>query len=259
MHSTDLLVKCLALILNKLKSTMKTIQFLLLSLFLFGSSSCIINLPDTIYGSGNVITEERSVSNFNKLKVSSGIDVIIKYGNSESLEIKADDNLIEHIKTEVEDGTLKIYTTKNLRKARSMTAYLEYKKLNSIRISSAGDVSGANKLVTDKLRIDISSAGDLNLEVEAEEIYCGISSSGDAQLSGSTGLLEVDLSSAGDLHAYELISEKCDVSCSSAGDARVYATEELDLRCSSAGNIYYKGEAKLVSSHSSSAGSIVRK
>ena len=77
---------------------MKTIQFLFLSLFLVGSSSCVINLQDTIYGSGDVITEDRSVSDFNKLKVSSGIDVIIKYGNSESLEIKADDNLIEHIK-----------------------------------------------------------------------------------------------------------------------------------------------------------------
>ena len=238
---------------------MKTIQFLFLSLFLVGSSSCIINLPDTVYGSGDVITEERSVSNFNKLKVSSGIDVIIKYGNSESLEIKADDNLIEHIITEVEDGTLKIYTNKNLRKARSMTAYLEYKKLNSIRISSAGDVSCTNKMVTDKLKIYISSAGNLDLEVEAEEIICDISSSGDAQLSGTADLLEVDLSSAGDLHAFELIAKKCNVSCSSAGDARVYATEELDLRCSSAGNIYYKGEAKLVSSHSSSAGSIVRK
>jgi hypothetical protein len=238
---------------------MKTIQFLFLSLFLVGSSSCVINLQDTIYGSGDVITEDRSVSDFNKLKVSSGIDVIIKYGDSESLEIKADDNLIEHIKTEVEDGTLKIYTNKNLRKARSMTVYLEYKKLNSIRISSAGDVSGQNKMVTDKLKIDISSAGDLDLEVEAEEIICDISSSGDARLHGTAEYLEADLSSAGDLHAYELIVENCDVSCSSAGDARVYATEELDLRCSSAGNIYYKGEAELVSSHSSSAGSIVRK
>ena len=238
---------------------MKTIQFLFLSLFLVGSSSCVINLQDTIYGSGDVITEDRSVSDFNKLKVSSGIDVIIKYGDSESLEIEADDNLIEHIRTEIVDGTLKIFTNKNIRKARSMTVYLEYKELNSIRISSAGDVSGQNKMVTDKLKIDISSAGDLDLEVEAEEIICDISSSGDAHLSGTADLLEVDLSSAGDLHAFELITKNCNVSCSSAGDARVYATEELDLRCSSAGNIYYKGEAELVSSHSSSAGSIVKK
>jgi hypothetical protein len=51
---------------------MKTIQHLLLVLIITGSSSCVINFPDTIYGSGDVISEERSVSGFEGLKVSAG-------------------------------------------------------------------------------------------------------------------------------------------------------------------------------------------
>ena len=53
--------------------------------------------------------------------------------------------------------------------------------------------------------------------------------------------------------------KKAEVSCSSAGDARIYATEEFHLRSSSAGSIYYKGEGQVVNSHTSSAGSIVKK
>ena len=238
---------------------MKTIQFLFLILLMAGSSSCIINMSETIYGNGNVVSEERPVSGFDGLRVSSGIDVIMRQGTGESLEIEADDNLMEHIKTEVVDNTLKIFTDKNIRKAKAMVAYLEYKELSSIRISSAGDVTGENTLQTDKLRIDISSAGDLELDVQAEEIRCDISSSGDARLSGSADILEADLSSAGDLSAYELITRECKVSCSSAGDARVFATEELDLRCSSAGSIFYRGDADLVSSHTSSAGTISKR
>jgi len=238
---------------------MKTIKFLILILLVTGSTSCIVNFNETIYGSGNVITEARDVSGIDGLKVSTGIDVVIKQGDKESLEIHADDNLMEHIKTEIVEGTLKIYTDKSIRQEKSLKAYLMYKDLNMLRITSAGDVTGENTLKTEKLRIDVSSAGDLKLDVEADEISLDISSSGDVRISGTAGYMDADLSSAGDLNAYELIVKDCEVDCSSAGDARIYATGEMDLSCSSAGSIYYRGDAVLVSSHTSSAGSIVRK
>lgn len=238
---------------------MRQLQYTILVFLIIGSSSCFISPHETIYGSGNVVTEERDIGEFTGLKVSSGIDVVIRQGKEISLELEADDNLHEVIITEVDGNTLKIYTRKNIRKSRSKKVFLVYKDLNTIRISSAGDVTGENTLKTGTLDIDLSSAGDLNLEVQAEKIICEISSSGDARLSGNTEVLVASLSSAGDLHAYELVAEKADVSCSSAGDARVYATEEFNLRSSSAGSIYYKGDGRVVNSHTSSAGSIVKK
>ncbi|KPL14664.1 MAG: hypothetical protein AMS26_09880 [Bacteroides sp. SM23_62] len=238
---------------------MRQLQYTILIVLIIGTSSCYISPRETIYGSGNVVTEERDVDDFDGLKVSSGIDVIIRQGTEISLELEADDNLHEAIITEVVDNTLKIYTRKNIRNARSKKVFLIYRDLNTIRISSAGDVTGENTLQTDNLSIDLSSAGDLKLDVQAEKIECDISSSGDARLSGHTDVLAASLSSAGDLYAYELIAKKVDISCSSAGDARVYATEEFKLRSSSAGSIYYKGDGRLVSSQTSSAGSIVKK
>jgi hypothetical protein len=238
---------------------MRQIQYTILVLLVLGSSACYFGPNETIYGSGNVVTEERNIDDFTGLKVSSGIDVVIRQGNEISLELEADDNLHEVIITEVEGDVLRVYTRKNIRKARSKKVYLVYEELNSIRISSAGDVEGENVLEADDLDIDLSSAGDLSLEVDAERITCDISSSGDARLSGSTRVLEASLSSAGDLHAYELKAEEVDVRCSSAGDARVYASKEFNMRSSSAGSIYYKGDGRVANSHTSSAGSIVKK
>lgn len=238
---------------------MKQLQYTILVFLIIGSQSCYFGPHETIYGSGNVVTEERDIGEFTGLKVSSGIDVFIRQGNDISLELEADDNLHEAILTDVEGGILRIYTKKNIRRARAKKVFLVYKDLNTIKISSAGDVTGENVLKTSGLDIDLSSAGDLSLEVQAEKITCDISSSGDARLSGSSEVLEASLSSAGDLHAYELHTKKAEVSCSSAGDARIYATEEFHLRSSSAGSIYYKGEGRVVNSHTSSAGSIVKK
>ncbi len=237
---------------------MRTIYFLSL-LVLVAATSCCLDPTETVYGNGNVVSEDRITGDFDGLKVSSGIDVFIKQGTNISLMVEADDNLLDILKTEVTDNTLKIYTSKNVRKSRSMKIYLVYEELNSIRVTSAGDVKGENTLQTDRLDIGLSSAGDLELDLQADEVHCDISSSGDARLSGTTDLLVADLSSAGDLYAYDLIAKKCKVICSSAGDARVYATEEFDLRSSSAGSIYYKGDGKIVTVHTSSAGSIVKK
>ena len=240
---------------------MKTLAYLSILLLFAAGNSCIsiINPGESVWGDGHVVSEDRTIDDFNRLKVSSGIDVLMKQGSEISLTLEADENLHDVIRTEVSDNTLRIYSDKNIRGAKAMKVYLVYKDLNAIRISSAGDVKGENTLKTNSLDIRLSSAGDLELDLEADEVNCKVSSSGDARLSGSTNLLDAELSSAGDLYAFDLIAEKCSVSCSSAGDARVYATEEFKLHSSSAGSIYYKGEGKLVRASTSSAGSIVKK
>ena len=236
----------------------RSIQLITL-LGIFMSQSCIVDYVDTIYGDGNVTTEQRDVEAFDKLRVSSGIDVYITQGNVETLELEADENLHEVIKTEVREGTLRIWTDHNIRKAKAKKVHLSYKNLSSIRISSAGDVYGTNRMTAEDLRLSLSSAGDLKLEVDASSIDINISSSGDARLSGTTDILEASLSSAGDLHAFDLEAKKCKVNASSAGSARVYASEELDLSSSSAGDIHYKGDGKITRMSTSSAGSIVKK
>jgi len=147
----------------------------------------------------------------------------------------------------------------NIRRAKSKKVYVTLPELKELKISSAGDCEGQTPFSCDELRLGISSAGDLSLEVVANEIYLDISSSGDARIAGSTNVLDVNLSSAGDLRAYDLIAKKVDVNVSSAGDARVHATEEISMNASSAGNIYYRGDARVLHSSSSSAGDIIKK
>ena len=220
---------------------------------------CYINLGESVSGNGHVAEETRNTGGFHSLKVSSGIDVFITQGDDEFLRLEADENLLEHIKTEITDGELKIYTDVNIRMARSKKVFLGYEKLKSIHISSAGDVNGENAMHTDDLKLRLSSAGDLKLELIADEIDLDISSSGNVTLAGKTGYLKADLSSAGELDAFELEAGKADVSVSSAGDARIYVTDEARFKCSSAGDIVYKGNPKILDMHTSSAGDIRRK
>lgn len=237
----------------------KTVLFVFLLSSIILTSGCVINVPNSVVGNGNVITKERSVSEFKGIKVETGIDVYLSQGDNQHLEVEADENLHEWIKTEVSGDILHIYADKNIRNAKTKKVIITCKTLNMLDISSAGDVKGQTKFVVDQLDIDMSSAGDLELSVEANRIDISLSSAGDADLNGSANIFNADLSSAGDLNAFDLAARKGEVTVSSAGNARVYYTDEASFRCSSAGNISYKGNPVLNDIQTSSAGSISKK
>jgi hypothetical protein len=235
---------------------MKALRLISIPLFLLLINGCDWNVPCSMSGNGNVVTEERHVSGFNGLSVSTGIDVYIAPGDEETVKVVTDENLLGVLKTEVRGNTLKIYFSESVCGTKSSKVYVRYSNLSSLSISSAGNVKGEGILVTDELNIELSSAGNLELNIEAEKTYIDISSSGKAFLSGRTGYLEAGLSSASHLNAFELEAETGDVSASSAGNAKVFITGEARFESSSAGNIIYRGEPEIRKKSSSSAGSI---
>jgi len=239
---------------------MKKAAFLSIVLVISLSSCYFDGWGTGISGNGNVVEETRDVSGFTGVEVSTGIDVYLTQGDEFEVVVEADENLQEVILTELKGDRLVVRTDHvNIRSAKSKKVHISLPELTELKISSAGDCVGQTPFNCEDLRVSISSAGDLTLEVEANRIDLDISSSGDARISGSAGVFDASLSSAGDLHAFDLVAGKVEVNVSSAGDARVHATEEITMTASSAGNIYYRGDAQVVRSNSSSAGSIVHK
>jgi len=237
---------------------MKRTVLILWVILSISSVSCVIGGWDNyITGNGKVVEETRDISGFTGVHLSSGIDVLLSEGEEFQVVVEADENLLEVIETELDGDMLVVGTDHvNIRKARSKKVHVTMPELESLRISSAGDCDGQTPFHCGDLKLSVSSAGDLSMEVEAERIKLDISSSGDARLSGSTGDFDVSLSSAGDLYAFDLVADVVNVNVSSAGDARVHATKEISMNASSAGNIHYKGDARVVRSSKSSAGDI---
>jgi hypothetical protein len=239
---------------------MKNAAFLLIAITLTFNSCILDGWENGISGKGNVIEETRDISGFTGVHVSTGIDVYLTEGNSFDVRVEADENLMEVILTELNGDMLVVKTDRvNIRSAKSKKVFVTLPELSQLKISSAGDCEGQTRFHCEDLRLSVSSAGDLSLDVEARSINIDISSSGDARLTGSTDELDVSLSSAGDLHAFDLVAGVVQVDVSSAGDARVFATEEISMNVSSAGNIYYKGDAEVLHSRTSSAGDIIKK
>ncbi|MDZ7738359.1 MAG: head GIN domain-containing protein, partial [Bacteroidales bacterium] len=246
---------------NKNVSIMKNLKLLMIFLITVSMVSCAdAQTWNRVTGNGNVQTEERKASPFTGIKTSSGIDVFLSQGNGHSIVVEADENLIEYIVTEIDNGILRVYPDNiSIRGTRTMRVYVTMENVEYLHTSSAGDIIGETPVRTEKLKISTSSSGDVKLEVYASELLLKTSSAGDITLKGTADYVEASTSSAGDIKAYDLEVREADLSASSAGDIKITVTERMRARASSAGDIHYQGNPQFVDARSSSGGDVTRK
>jgi hypothetical protein len=202
--------------------------------------------PDVIGGSGNVVTEDRPVSNFNRVGLTGVGEVSITQGVEESLTVRADDNIMRYIKTEVKNGTLTLGFTdevknKRIRPGKRIKFNLSVKDVTSLDISGAGDVNVAS-LDTDRLEIVVGGAGDVSISsLTAEELVVHLNGAGHVELAGQVAEQNVKINGFGAYQAAKLESQTAVVKVSGAGSATLWATDTLDVQIPGAGNVTYYG------------------
>lgn len=220
-------------------------------------SSCGVDLFNRIDGNRHVVTENRKLNDdFTAVKVSTGIDLYITQGNNVSLTVEADENLHDIIKTEVRDGQLRIYSEKNIWKAKARKVHLTVRTLNELKATSGSDVRSENAIKTDDFKVSVSSGADARITVIATHVRSSASSGADLRISGKTVSHTSKATSGSSIRAYELKSETTTVKVSSGANIDIHASKEIDAKASSGGDIDYRGNPKRIHKKTSSGGSV---
>lgn len=200
--------------------------------------------------------EERSVGSFHEVRTGQAIDVYLKQGTKESVRVEVKGISASDVLTEVSGGRLKVFLDHGNYSSHTVKVYVTYVKLDNISASSASGVFSEGTITGDKLEINVSSAADVEVAVDVQEVIVSVSSSGDLEIKGRTKYLDVSASSAGGVDAFDLEAEQAKVRASSAGNAKVTATKEIDANASSGGSIRYRGNPERSQTDSSSGGSV---
>jgi len=216
-----------------------------------------LNIGTGIDGNKKVVTQDRNISNnFESIKVSQGLDLYITQSNDVSLSVEADENLHDIIMTDVENGTLLIYTTENIRRAASKKINLSIDNISAIKATSGSDVFSTNTIKTNSLELNSTSGADITLDVKTETLNCYSTSSSDIRVSGTTKSLFAEATSGSDIKASDLIAETSKVKATSGADISVNTSKELTARATSGGDIRYSGNPEKINKSDSSAGSV---
>ena len=231
--------------------------FLGLAVIVLTITGCIIVINGkSVQGSGNIITQEREVSEFSKVHLKGSGKVFLTPGKKQSLEIKTDDNIMPLIETDVSGKKLTISHGKHHLRPTVFEVFITVKNLKGVAISGSGDISGKGRFVTETFYAEISGSGDVDLEVETSKLASKISGSGAIRLAGKAQDYTVSISGSGEINAFDVQAETVSVKISGSGDCRVHAAESLDAKISGSGDVYYKGRPR-INTKISGSGSLI--
>ena len=233
----------------------RLIVILLCSSVLF--ASCDFVHGKRIKGSGNVVTQTRSMTGFTAIEAGGAVNVFVKQDAAFSVQVKVDDNLQQYVSVEVENGVLQIHQQNNtsLQTTDDIKVYVSLPSLNDLVVSGASNVTGENTFTGEAIQINLSGASHADIKLDFPNVSAELSGASTATLSGKTKNIKLNATGASTIKAFELFSETAVVELSGASEANVFASLKLDAGASGASNVRYKGDAT-VNKSESGAGSV---
>ena len=213
----------------------KRIIFLLLTFSVF-TIGCNGAYHSSVEGDGNEQTKSYSVSEFTTIDASSAFEIDVVVGQSQSVEIKTDENLLEYVKVFVKNKTLFLELENNVNVNGNMKA-----------IISAESIHG----------VDLSGACKINIEnIESTNFTVDVSGACKGTFSGTVENLNLDLSGATKLNTVELKAKNLNIDMSGASKLEVYCENSLKVDASGASKIIVYGDPKETETDFSGASSV---
>jgi hypothetical protein len=185
--------------------------------------------------------QTRTVGGFTGIRAGDALTIIISQADTASIKVDAPEDILPHIKTEVNDAILTISTEGNIKDDQNITVFITVKSLNSLENSGVAEIKSANKLSCENIDIISMGVGDIGLSLDAKSIKTKITGTGNITLTGTTQVLDAMISGTGNLKASDLEAAKVTANVSGTGDAKVYVTQSLKADVSGTGSIIYKG------------------
>ena len=220
---------------------------LFLSVAIFALFSCGRRV---VTGKGESATVNGNISgNFTAIDISAPLTahVHVRPGVQAEVRFSGYKNLIDEIRTEVEDNTLHIENKHPIQfdTDKDVVADITVGSLSELGIHGAADADVDGEIAGSDFRLVISGAGDVSIDkVNVSNLDAKISGAGNVSIhSGTVGRAEYKVSGAGNISSFGVQANEVKAKVSGTGDIEVYAVKSLDAKVSGAGTIQYKGAA----------------
>lgn len=196
-----------------------------------------------VKASGNVASEERSVSKFHSVKVMNNMIVNITQGATQTVIIKTDDNLFPNIKTEVKRGELILSIYGILTNVTTIEVDIVMTEINSLNVSSQARLDVQGDVNVNDINLTVNGTGSITINVATDFIFSKVIGSGTITVSGTTSTHEIEIAGTGLVNAESLSSENVKINLSNGGNCKLYVKEKMDINAGfGGGNIEYRGE-----------------
>ncbi|MFC5285241.1 head GIN domain-containing protein [Pedobacter alpinus] len=209
------------------------------------------------------VSTTKNFKNFNKIIVSSGINLYLSQGNEDKVLFKGSKDLIDKISvTKNNDGTLVLEIDKSgwgnwiWGSDDDVKVYVTIKQLESLTVSGGSDVYCEGMLNLGDVTVKTSGGSDIKLNLNANALKIASSGGSDVVLKGTVKYLGIAASGGSDVDAFGLIADEIDLKTSGGSDSNVYAKNVLKIAASGASDVNYKGNPSVKRISSSGASDV---
>jgi hypothetical protein len=193
-------------------------------------------------GNGHLLRETRELRGFTGIDVGASFDVYLKQGRFD-VTVEIDENLQARVTTEVRDGILYVdIDGRGMRRSKKATLYISLPELTYLQVSGACDLKGMGTFATDQMKIDLSGASDVDLDLDVDELTFEASGAADATLTGVATKAILRMSGSADLAARGLINQLMEVRQSGASSAQVHCEGAIQGSLSGSSDLHCQGQ-----------------
>jgi hypothetical protein len=200
----------------------------------------------TVKGSGNLVTEERSLSGFNQISLKGTGKVTLAKGENNNFKIRTDDNVIPLIETVVRNGKLEISHSKWNLRPTTLDYFITVKDLRGVSIAGSGDINGKDRFESDDFYTDVSGSGNILLDLKVDQLDSNISGSGSIQLSGKAHTYDASITGSGKISAFDMEVQNASITITGSGDCRVNVSKKMRAKITGSGDVRYKGHPRII-------------
>ncbi len=206
--------------------------------------------------SSDITTEEKDISDFDRIHVSEDFKVFVKFSESEEgVRIEANKNLHDLIQVEKNGNQLKIFTKpystsyglgKKSGAKERLVAYITMK--NVTEIVGVEDVifKLENKLKTDHLKIRMKEDCTLEGNIEVISLSADLDEDSVLDIFGSARSLELKANEDSVIKGFDFIVEDAKMNLKEDSEAKLTVNGNIALRAKEDSYFHYKGEGKFV-------------
>ena len=199
----------------------------------------------TVKGNGKMTTVTRTTDDYEGIRCAGSMDFELVAGQEGKITIEAEENLMEHIVTEIKNGQLVVKVKKNVNLkpswGKTFKVTIPFEDIDNVSLAGSGDLITKNTISADDFEISLAGSGDMNVAVNGQAVSSSIAGSGDIKLTGKTDYLKVKVAGSGDFNGSDLNANNTEVSIAGSGDALVVANQSIKARVAGSGDVVYKG------------------
>jgi Putative auto-transporter adhesin, head GIN domain len=194
-------------------------------------------VSSTEQGSGTSVTQVRDLPSFSAIDLAGTNGVSVAVGPAQSVAVRADDNLLDHVTTVVRNGRLTVGDQGSFTASTSMAVNITVPSLDGVALTGTGSVAVYG--------------------VRADDFAVEMKGTGSIVATGAVRRVNATLAGDGELQLQDLVARDAIATALGTGRIDVHTTRSLAASITGTGTIVYYGHPTKVTESITGTGMIV--